>query len=71
MMTSVTVLAIWGIGSAVFTLSIAAVAAKTIAAQSPWACAKIHAARSTWERVTSAKTPQAEIPVYARQVRAQ
>ena len=70
MMTLVAILVIWGLGSVVFALTIASSAAKTVAAQSPWAGARIEAARAAWDRVVSLKPQRAEVPVYARQVRA-
>ena len=70
MMTLVAILVIWGLGSVVFALTIASSAAKTVAAQSPWAGAQIEAARAAWERLTAVKTQPVDVPVYARQIRA-
>ena len=69
-MMTLAILVIWGLGSMVFALTIASVAAKTVAAQSPWASAQIDAARAAWERMVWLKPQRAEVPVYARQVRA-
>ena len=70
MMIFVAILVIWGLGSVVFALTIASEAAKTVAAQSPWAAARIEVARTAWERLVSLKLQRAEVPVYARQMRA-
>ena len=69
-MMTLAILVIWGLGSVVFALTIASTAAKTVAAQSPWAGARIEAARAAWERLTTVKTQPVEVPVYARQMRA-
>jgi hypothetical protein len=70
MMTLVAILAIWGIVSVLFTLSIAAAAAKTVTSSSRGNAERMETAQSILERLNLVSNTRREMPVPASQVRA-